>query len=154
MPIRLKKNLLTIGSKDMVDMPDINISDLPCKIDTGAQSSSIHCERIKLKEIDGKEVLIVRFLDKTIPQYKRKDYQFETFTEKKIRNSFGDTEYRYLIPLKVVLFGQTFITEFSLADRALMRYQVLLGKNLLFKQFLVDVSLRNLSYNKKKNAAK
>jgi hypothetical protein len=154
MPIRLKKNLLTIGSKDMVDMPDINVFDLPCKIDTGAQSSSIHCERIKLKEIDGKEVLIVRFLDKTIPQYKRKDYQFENFTEKKIRNSFGDTEYRYLIPLKVVLFGQTFITEFSLADRALMRYQVLLGKKLLFKQFLVDVSLRNLSYNKKKNAAK
>jgi hypothetical protein len=144
-----KKELLTIGSKDMIDIPELGIFDLPCKIDTGAASCSIHCERVKLKEVNGKEVLSVRFLDKTIPQYKKKDWVFETFTEKKIRNSFGDTEYRYLIPLKITLFGKEFETEFSLADRALMNYQVLLGEKLLYRKFLVDVSKRNLSYNKK-----
>jgi hypothetical protein len=145
---RIKK---TIGSKDIIDFPEINFQNIPCKIDTGAQSCSIHCERIRLKEINGKEVLSVRFLDPSIPQYKRKDFTFEKFTEKKIRNSFGDTEYRYLIPLKISLFGEIIETEFSLADRAMMRFQVLLGKKLLFRKYVVDVSLKNLSYLKKQN---
>jgi hypothetical protein len=149
MVVKTKKNLVTIGGKDIVDFPEIGILDLPCKIDTGAASSAIHCERVKLKEVNGKEVLMVRFLDKTIPQYKRKDWIFESFSEKKIRNSFGDTEYRYTIKLKVILFGQEFESEFSLADRAVMRYQVLLGRKLLFRKFLVDVSKSNLSFKSK-----
>lgn len=145
---RIKK---TIGTKDIIDFPDLNIVNIPCKIDTGAQSCSIHCERVRLKEINGKEVLSVRFLDASVPQYKRKDFIFEQFTEKKIRNSFGDTEYRYLVPLKIQLFGEIIETEFSLADRAMMRFQVLLGKKLLFRKYVVDVSLKNLSYLKKQN---
>lgn len=149
-----KREKKVIGTQDMVDIPQLNIVDLPCKIDTGAQSCAIHCERIRLKEVNGKEILSVRFLDPTVPQYKRRDFVFEEFTEKKIRNSFGDTEYRYLVKLKIVLFGEEIETEFSLADRALMRYQVLLGKKILFKRFLVDVSLRNLSHKKKINQGK
>jgi hypothetical protein len=143
------KVLTVIGSRDKIDFPDLDITNLPCKIDTGAQSSAIHCERVRIKEIDGQEVLSVRFLSKTVGQYRRKEFTFTHFKEKKIKNSFGDTEYRYLIPLKVVLFGQTIETEFSLANRAQMQYKVLIGRKLLFKNFVVDVSKKNLSFNKK-----
>jgi hypothetical protein len=56
---------------------------------------------------------------------------------------------RYVIKTKVTLFGKTFKTEFSLADRQQMRYPVLLGRKLLRNRFIVDVSLENVSFSQK-----
>ena len=72
------------------------------------------------------------------------------FDERKIRNSFGNYEYRYVIRTEVNLFGQTISTEFSLADRERMRYPVLIGKKLLVNRFIVDVSQLNLNAKFKK----
>lgn len=149
MVIKKKKELKIIGSKDLIDIPELGIENLPCKIDTGANSCAIHCHKITLREINGKDVLLVRFLDPSIHQYQKKDFVFENFTEKKIKNSFGQSEFRYMIKLRVMLFGELIETEFSLADRGEMRYQVLLGKKILYKRFIVNVSLRNLSHKQK-----
>lgn len=147
--IKVKKPLITIGTIDMVDFPELQFSDIPCKIDTGADSSTIHCQRVRLKEIDGTEVISVRFLSDVIPQYKKRDFQFQEFKEKRIRNSFGDSEYRYLVKLKVLIFGIEYEGWFTLSDRTKMNFPVLLGKKFLYKRFTVDVSLKNLSYKKK-----
>lgn len=138
-----------IGSVDLIDFPDLSLHNIPCKIDTGAMSSSIHCHRVRIKEVDGKDMLLVRFLDPKNPQHIKKDFVFEHFSEKRIKNSFGDAEYRYMVKLKVTLMGQTFETEFSLANRKEMNYRVLLGRKLLRKRFLVDVSKKNVSYKNK-----
>jgi hypothetical protein len=63
-----------------------------------------------------------------------------------IRNSFGVAELRYVIELRLVLFGEIIQTEFSLADRQQLRFPVLLGRRLLRNRFVVDVAQKNLSY--------
>ncbi|AEI49984.1 ATP-dependent zinc protease family protein [Runella slithyformis] len=132
-----------IGRTDIGDFPDLGLTDVRVKVDTGAYTSAIHCYNVKL--IDEQLVF-------DLPAHKgkkRKRFVAKTFELKSIKNSFGKTEMRYVIRTRIVLFGQVFQTEFSLADREQMRYPVLLGRKLLRNRFLVDVSLENLSYQQK-----
>lgn len=145
-----KKNII-IGSTDKLDLPEFTLENIPCKIDTGADTSSIHCHKVRIREIDGKEVLVFRLLDPRSKGYIKKDFTTTQFKEKRVKNSFGDKEYRYFILLKIELFGQVFETEFSLSNRSELTFPILLGKKLLRQRFLVDVAQKNLSFNLKKN---
>lgn len=152
--VRKTKQQYIIGKQDKIDLPEFNLNNLSCKVDTGADSSSIHCHKVRIKEIDGKEVLSFRLLDPLHPHYQKKDFFTTEFIERKVKNSFGDSEYRYFIRTKVLLFGKEFQTEFSLSDRAKMKYPVLLGRKILASGFLVDVTQKNISYKKKINSLK
>lgn len=145
------KKLLIIGHIDAVDLPELELSNIQCKIDTGADSSAIHCHRVKIKEKDGKEFLTFKLLDPKHPDYQKKDFQIFNFKERRIRSSNGQTQFRYVIKTKVVIFGNTYETEFTLADRGKMKYPILLGRKLLNKNFLVDVAQRNLSLQMKES---
>ncbi len=144
-----KKKIL--GGFDKIDFPELGLENISCKIDTGADTSSIHCHHVRIREINGEEVLVFRLLDPKHKTYQKKDHTTTHFKERKVKNSFGDKEYRYFVKLKITLFNQTVETEFSLANRADMKYPVLLGKKLLGQNYIVDVSLKNLSYTDKKN---
>ncbi|UZR98684.1 ATP-dependent zinc protease family protein [Chondrinema litorale] len=140
---------LVIGSLDKVDFPDLNLFDIPCKIDTGAETSAIHCHKVKLIERQGKEIITFYLLDPDHPQYNGIEFSSENFREKRIKSSFGHTEYRYVIKSRIRLFGKIIKVDLTLSDREQMKYPVLLGKKLLKNKFLVDVSQKNLSYNLK-----
>jgi len=145
----LKRNKIIIGSSDKIDFPELTLTNVPCKIDTGAMTSSIHCHHVKLIEKNGEDYVTFKLLDPSHPLYQKKALRAKQFEERRIKNSFGQSEYRYVITTKVILFGKEIEAEFTLADRERMRYPVLLGKKLLKGNFIVDVSKRNLSHKKK-----
>src|ERR1700752_1196286 len=88
--VRLDPNIKVIGRREYVNFPQLNISNIEAKIDTGAYTCSIHCKQILLKTIYDKTVLSVQLLDNS-------NHTFENFTKKKIKNSFGEMEERYII---------------------------------------------------------
>ncbi|MFN4144478.1 MAG: ATP-dependent zinc protease [Runella sp.] len=138
---------ITIGRTDLADFPDLGLTDMRVKIDTGAYTSAIHCFKVKVSK--GKLVFY-------LPAHrgeKHRRFVTEDFELKAIKNSFGQTEMRYVIKTRIRLFGKMFRTEFSLADRQQMRYPVLLGRKLLRNRFLVDVSLQNVSFAQKQAKA-
>lgn len=140
------KTKIIIGRSDIVDLPEMGIESAKAKIDTGAYTSSIHAKKIKRDgdvlsfylpiEIEGKSVT--------------RKFETRSFTKKNIRSSNGKSENRYIIKTKIILFGRSYLTEFSLSDRSLMKNPILLGRKLLKDRFLVDVSKINLSYDQKK----
>jgi len=134
------RKLKTIGITDKIDFPEVMLLDLPCKIDTGADTSAIHCERIRIKEINGKDHLVFKLLDKTHPHYTGKDIITDQFKEKKVKSSFGDYEFRYQVKLRMVLFGTKYLVSFNLSNRKNMKYPVLIGRKFLSRKYLVDVS--------------
>lgn len=144
-----KKQKLIIGTRDKIDIPEFDLFDLPCKTDTGAATSAIHCHHVRLIQSNGKEFISFRLLDPSHDAYNHKEFRTSNFTEKKIKSSFGDIEYRYTITCKVTLFGKTFEADFTLADREKMRFPVLLGRRLLRGRFVVDVTKANLSFKNK-----
>jgi hypothetical protein len=50
--------LTIIGTTDFIDLPEFKLQDVACKIDTGADTSTIHCSGIKLIEKEGKSIKI------------------------------------------------------------------------------------------------
>ncbi|MEZ4901891.1 MAG: RimK/LysX family protein [Spirosomataceae bacterium] len=138
-----KKKKTIIGRTDLIDFPDLGLTEVRSKIDTGAFTSSIHCFKVKVMKENLTFYLPAHRGEKHL-KFTTKDFEL-----KAIKNSFGQTEMRYVIKTRVVLFGKKITTEFSLSDRTQMRYPVLLGRKLLRNRFLVDVSLENVSFNQK-----
>lgn len=139
-----------IGASDIIDLPSLKLHNITCKIDTGADTSAIHTYQVRVTLKDTVPLLQFRVLDPSHPLYVRRVFNFKNFHKTLIRNSFGEGEERYVIKTKVQVFGKIYYTEFTLANRQEMRYPILLGKKFLENKFLVDVSLKNISYNLKK----
>lgn len=140
-----------IGRKEKISLPKLGLKLVWAKIDTGAFTSSIHAEHIREEEFNGKKVLAFQILMPRHPSFTGKTIRIENFSEKKVKNSFGHAEIRYLIETKIRLAGETYTAEFTLSDRTSMKNSILLGRNLLKDRFLVDVTASNLSraYRKK-----
>ena len=145
------KKKITIGRKDKVNFPGLGLKDLDIKMDTGAFTSAIHCRKIEKKVKDGKKMLVFTLLDPTHPQYQHKEFSTEKYGEKRIKNSFGVSEKRFVVETDIILFGHKYPIELSLSERGEMRFPILIGRRFLMGKFIVDPSKYDLSYKRKKN---
>lgn len=133
---RKPKPILTVGRREIVDFPELGLFGLTAKIDTGANTTALHCHHVRVE--DG--VLYFRLLDETHPEYRDTEHRFEKFEQKTIKSSFGESELRYIIRTRIKIGKRTLRGIVSLTDRANMKYPVLIGRRLLKNRFLVDVS--------------
>ncbi|GAB3235834.1 ATP-dependent zinc protease [Algoriphagus aestuariicola] len=142
----------TIGRKEKISLPELGLKLVWAKIDTGAFTSSLHAEQIREENIEGKKVLLFEILMPGHKDFTGKTLSFENYREKKVKNSFGQAETRFLIVTKIRIAGETFSAEFTLSDRSSMKNSILLGRKVLQDRFLVDVNGVNLSkaHRKKK----
>ena len=142
----------TIGRKEKITLPELGLNLVWAKIDTGAYTSSLHAEEIREEESEGKKVLKFQILMPKHQKFTGRTLVFEKYREKKVKNSFGQEEVRYLIETKLQLAGEIYRAEFTLTDRSSMKNSILLGRKILKGRFLVDVSQTNLgkTYRKKK----
>lgn len=131
--MELNPNMKVIGRREHVSFPEFGLTNIEAKIDTGAYSCAIHCRYISLGLHNDKGMLTVKFLNNKL-------YYFENFTKKKIRNSFGEMEERFIIKTLIIIGRKKIKTSISLTDRGSMRYPVLIGRKLLKGKFIVDVN--------------
>lgn len=114
---------------------------LEARIDTGAETTSIHAEEIALVEIDGKRY--VRYV-LTDPQSGER-HEMETRLRRRvlIRQADNVLDRRFVVRLWVTLGEQRSRIELTLSDRADMEYPLLIGRNMLTDAAVVDVSRRH-----------
>jgi hypothetical protein len=141
--------MIVIGRKDRVDFPPLRLYNIDAKIDTGAYTSAIHCHNIKIIDNDREQKVIFSLLDPSHPSYNNKKFTLPIYRRRRIKNSFGQVEERYIIKTKILLFDELFDIELSLTDRSKMEYPVLLGRKVLRNRFLVNVMQADLSYKQK-----
>lgn len=139
----------TIGWKETVDFIDFKLYNIPAKIDTGARTSVLHCSFIELIKIKRKN--FVRFipLDGNFEGHGNA-HTLPYHTERKVKNSFGNEENRFIVKTTISIFNEKHEIEISLRDRSGMEFPMLLGRSFIRKKFLVDVSKSNLSRKEKK----
>ena len=138
-----------IGRFDKIDLPEMNLWDIDAEIDTGADGSAIHCHHIEIVKNKGKKLLHFILLDPTHLNYDNKSFYFEDYKQRSIKNSFGDSEKRFVIKTPIVIFGKETLTEFSLSYRGNLSFPILLGRKFLYRKFVVDVARSKLSYRSK-----
>ncbi|MBI4508068.1 MAG: ATP-dependent zinc protease [Deltaproteobacteria bacterium] len=135
-----------IGWCEWVSLPEIGISHLHAKIDTGARTSALHVK--SLKEVDqagGHPVLEVR-----LPIGRRSGRGKGPITRViveeyvTVRDSGGHAERRPVI--RTLLSVGPFVgrVRITLTDRGDMLFPMLIGRTALESDFLVDPSSRHL----------
>jgi len=139
-----------IGRVDKAEFPELSLVDIDVKIDTGAYTSSIHSHDMKELNINGEPHIAFQILDPLHPMFDGKEYTTKRFKKKVVKNSFGESEERYVVKTTIILFGEEYPIHLSLSERGNMKFPILIGRRLLNKRFVVDPSRKNLSYKKKK----
>lgn len=135
-----------LGRSDRVDLPGLGLTDIHAKIDTGAYNCSLHCSRAEI--VDGKLEFVL--LDEEHPEFTGMKFTFKKFDRREIKNSFGEAELRYVIKTSIKIYDHIIKAEFSLSNRGNLRFPVLLGRKILRKRFLIDVTKKDLSFEHKK----
>lgn len=131
--LKKEKALISIGWREWVVFPEHNNFPVKAKIDTGARSSALHATHIKEYSNSGQPWIKFRvyqsreflYLDRKIIDYKN------------IKNSFGDTETRPVIQMKIKIGNSVWNTEITLTQRTGMTYPMLIGRNTLTKKHVI-----------------
>lgn len=137
----------TIGRTDRASFPDLGLTYIPIKIDTGAYTSSIHCANFEVEN----GVLHADFFDENHPKAQPKTMRFTNFTTTRVKSSNGQIQRRFIIKSRIELFGKLYKISLTLANRKKMKNPVLIGRKFLNKKFVVDTDVKDLSYKAQHN---
>ena len=135
-----------LGRYDRVDLPQLGLSNIHAKIDTGAYTCSLHCKMAEV--VDGKLEFIL--LDQEHPEFTGMKFVFADFEKRDIKNSFGEVEKRFVIVTSITIFEEVITTEFSLSNRGSLKFPILIGRKILRNRFLIDVTKKNVSFKEKR----
>jgi hypothetical protein len=134
-----------IGRRDRVDFPDLSLTDIDAKIDTGAFTTALHCANMQVFQRKNEPWVRFTLYDDEL-QIKHTSRIVEY---RNIKSSSGQKEERCIISTRVRLFDTDYFIEVALTNRDGMKNPVLLGRKLLMHNFIVDVSKTHLSYKHK-----
>ncbi len=110
------------------------------RIDTGATTSSLDAENVKMFERDGDKWVAFTIVNRTSGER----YSFEKPIEKHTYiKRIGDRERRPHVEMAVKFGKDVFKADFTLAERDKFDYQVLIGRNIIAGRAVVDVTLSN-----------
>ena len=131
------KEKVVIGRTATANFTAEGICNVPVKIDTGADRSSIWASDL---DVDDTHTLRFVLFDTMSPYYSGKRHSTKVYKAQLIRSSNGMAQVRYRVSLTIELAGRTIRGSFTLADRSRNTYPVLVGCALLKHKFLVDVA--------------
>jgi hypothetical protein len=136
-----------IGWTEAVDFVDWGITRLNAKIDTGARTSALHVENMDFlpDEFASFEVVLSRR-----HQHRRKHVVAKISRWGKVRSSNGHYTNRCFVHTTIRIGPVEKEIELSLVSREKMTYRMLLGREALEKDFVIDVSRRRVQTAKRK----
>lgn len=137
----LEKQL--VGEIERVHLSQLDAT-LPARIDTGATTSSLDARNIQFFERDGRRWVRFDFVHPSTGD----DTSVERPVVRVVRISqsiVDDFERRPVIELRFTLGSVTQTAEFTLTDRSHLDFPVLIGRNILKDQMVVDVGKQHIA---------
>ena len=132
------RNLLVIGWREWLALPELGIPRIKAKVDTGARTSALHAFDIEHFAENG--AAMVRF--KIHPVQRDVHTTIEVtaplIDEREVRSSSGKTSLRPVIRSMAELGSTAWPIEITLVRRDLMGFRMLLGRQAVRRRFLVD----------------
>jgi hypothetical protein len=128
----------------MVLLPNLSVEPFPCKVDTGAASSSLDAIVLGTELITSKTGEFQAWVRFQLPTNTDnlpddKVHKALLLENRPIRSSNGETTERCVIVTMAELMGHRWPIEITLNDRHRMGFPMLLGRKALRRRFLVNV---------------
>lgn len=132
---------IVIGSEEWCAFPDLGISAIKARVDSGAKTSSIHAFNIHRFRRDGESW--VSFEVHPLQNNRRVVIRCEKpiIDKRVVKSSSGISETRYVINAMIKVGDEAWEIELTLANRDSMGYRMLLGREAMNGRMLVDPSL-------------
>ena len=128
----------TVGTLELCDLPELAISSLHIRVDTGATTSSLHVDNIE--EFDKEGDLWVSFDIHPelhdVSEIVRRNAKVDAI--KSVKSSTANKERRYTITTMIVMADMEWPIQLTLTDRSEMSYLMLLGRQAMNGRLIVD----------------
>ena len=132
------KTFPPIGWREWVALPDLGISLIKAKVDTGARSSALHA--FKIKEIPDGNRTVISF---KVHPFQRDakttlDCQAELLEYREVRSSGGHVTLRPVVLTTIHFMDRNWPIELTLVGRDSMGFRMLLGREAVRGRYFVD----------------
>ena len=142
-------DLLIVGWREWIALPELNMDRVRAKLDSGAALSSLHADR--METFSRSRQSWIRFF---VPgpslsdseNDRESDYQCSArlIGHRNIRSSNGEVATRPVIETTLYLAGFQWQIELTLTDRATLECPMLIGRNALAGRCVIDCSRSDL----------
>jgi len=126
----------TIGWREWIGLPDLDVKRIKAKIDTGARTSALHVWGLTV-DGDVASFTLHPFQRRNVPTVEASaaisDWRW-------VRSSSGHRQERPVITTTLQLGDDTWVSEVTLTSRDEMGFRLLLGRTALARRFVVDPS--------------
>ncbi len=135
-------HLPIIGGVESVTIEDTGIT-FEARVDTGAETSSMHAEDVRLVEKEGKRYVSFSLINPESGDRVPLEHRLQRTVS--VRQGNGEKEKRYVVRLWVSVGELRARIDVGLSDRDYSDYPMLLGRNFLVDTAIVDVSREHLA---------
>ncbi len=128
------------GWREWVQLPEIGVPWIKAKLDTGAQTSSIHAHDTEVFERDGVDWVRFRVRPWQLSTDDEVTVECPLHDRRRVRSSSGHVEERFVVRMRVVLVHREVEVEVTLSNRDQMGFRMLIGREALQNGFDVTSS--------------
>lgn len=149
MPDREAKTI-TLGWREWLQLPELGLTNIKAKIDTGARTSALHAFEVRPFEHDGRR----RVEFKMHPNQRDRETVIvcvaDIVDQRLVKDSGGHAEQRWVIKTPIKIGTHSWPIEITLTARDDMLFRMLLGRSAIRGRAVVDPSRSYLIGKRKK----
>lgn len=127
-----------VGWREWVCLPDLGLTRIKAKIDTGARTSALHAFSLQPFVENGKNRIHFDIHPLQHDTNLVINCVADIVDKRLVTDSGGHEEERFVIETPITIAGQTWPIEITLTERENMLFRMLLGRSALRKRFIVN----------------